>query len=175
MSEDPARPACPHCGARLQPFRLPDNSGWDEGIHFACFNDDCPYFRRGWAWMLDHYGVKASYRFRIDPSTGNSTPLPVWSRDAVKDRILDADVVAEPAGDDASGETEETAQSAQRGAQTKTEETARSVQRRARRREGSSALKTDARPPRAARREAARASSSDSKSKAVPPRKGKAR
>jgi hypothetical protein len=98
-------PLCPHCERPLRPFRLPDNSGWDDNVHLACFEDDCPYFRRGWTWMFDHYGVKASYRYRIDPVSGTESPLPVWSRDAIKDCILDADVVAEPmAGDDVSGE-----------------------------------------------------------------------
>jgi hypothetical protein len=96
MTAEDNRPACPHCGQPLRPFQLPENSGWDEQIHLACFNDECPYFRRGWTWMFEKYGVKASYRFRIDPASGNESPLAVWSKDAVKDRILDADVIAEP-------------------------------------------------------------------------------
>jgi hypothetical protein len=95
MTRPTATPRCPHCGLALSPFQLPENSGWDEQIHFACFNDECDYFRRGWVWMFDHYGVKASYRYRIDPVSGTESPLPVWSKDAIKDRILDADVIAE--------------------------------------------------------------------------------
>ena len=105
MTRPTATPACPHCGAPLRLFQLPENSGWDEQIHLACFNDECDYFRRGWVWMFDHYGVKASYRYRVDPATGNESPLPVWSKDAIKDRIIDADVIAEaPPGADVSGE-----------------------------------------------------------------------
>jgi len=88
-------PRCPHCGGALQPFSLPDNGGWQTPFHVACFNDECPYFRRGWEHMETEYGVKTSYRYRVDPASGRASPLAVWSRDALKDRILDADVSAE--------------------------------------------------------------------------------
>jgi hypothetical protein len=104
MTGETPKPCCPHCGEPLAPFQLPDNTGWDSPIHFACFNDECPYFRRGWAWMFDNYGVKSSYRYRIDPVSGTDSPLPVWSKDAIKDRILDAEISAEKAGDDLSRE-----------------------------------------------------------------------
>ncbi len=84
-------PACPHCGAALRRFTLPDGGGWDGGWQWACFNDDCQYFRRGWVWMFDTYGVKASYRYRLDPTTGAASPLAVWSRTAIKDRIIEDD------------------------------------------------------------------------------------
>ena len=82
---------CPYCHEPLKKFTLPDNTGWHETYHLACFNDDCPYFRRGWVWMFEQYGVKSSYRHRVDPRTGASSPLPVWSRDALKDRLLEDD------------------------------------------------------------------------------------
>lgn len=83
--------SCPHCSEPLKKFTLPDNTGWQETYHLACFNDDCPYFRRGWVWMFDKFGVKSSYRHRVDPRTGATSPLPVWSRDALKDRIIEDD------------------------------------------------------------------------------------
>ncbi|MGD8898105.1 MAG: hypothetical protein PVJ73_18895 [Acidobacteriota bacterium] len=88
-------PKCPHCGAPLQAFTVPEEGGWDSTFHVACFNDECPYFVRGWQRMEDNYGVKVSYRYRIDPANGQDSPLAVWSRDALKDRILDADVTME--------------------------------------------------------------------------------
>ncbi|HLA77066.1 MAG TPA: hypothetical protein VJU18_05735 [Vicinamibacteria bacterium] len=87
-----SQPLCPHCAQPLLAFALPDNGGWDTPFHAACFNDDCPYFRRGREWMEAQYGVKVSYRFRLDPSSGRSSPLAVWSPQALRDRILDAEI-----------------------------------------------------------------------------------
>ena len=91
MNDQPHIPKCPHCSTPLQPFELPDNTGWNGELQLACFNDECPYFVRGWQHMEEHYAVRASYRYRVDPATGNSSPLAVWSVDAVKDRILKTD------------------------------------------------------------------------------------
>lgn len=50
--------------------------------------------------MEDVYGVKVSYRYRIDPTTGQSSPLAVWSKDALKDRILEAEITTDIAAAD---------------------------------------------------------------------------
>ncbi len=94
------RPLCPHCAQPLAPFSLPDAGGWDAPFHVACFNDDCPYFRRGWEWMEGRYGVKASYRYRVDPTSGQPSPLAVWSRDALRGRILDAEITSDAVGEE---------------------------------------------------------------------------
>jgi len=91
------QPTCPHCNDPLQPFQLPDQGGWDSAFHVACFNDDCPYYLRGWEWMQERYGVKSSYRYRVDPATGTASPLAVWSPQALRDRIIDAEISSEPA------------------------------------------------------------------------------
>ena len=83
---------CPHCGKALQAFELPPNTGWQTEFQLACFNDDCPYYVRGWTWMMEQYRVRASYRYRVDPETGHASPLAVWSETALRDRIIEAEV-----------------------------------------------------------------------------------
>jgi hypothetical protein len=39
--------------------------------------------------MQEHYAVNASYRYRVDPSTGTAFPLPVWSETAMTDKIIE--------------------------------------------------------------------------------------
>jgi len=99
-----AKPCCPHCHGLLQPFELPEEGGWDSKFHLACFNDECSYYANGWKWMEERYGVKSSYRYRLDPVSGESSPLAVWSPDALKDRILDAEVSVERTPGDANGQ-----------------------------------------------------------------------
>ena len=80
---------CPHCQSALKRLRLPEPAGWGLEPQWVCFNDECSYFRDGWEWMWQRYEVKASYRYRIaNLETGASSPLPVWSRDAMRDRIV---------------------------------------------------------------------------------------
>ena len=67
----------------------------DHPFDYVCFNDDCPYYVRGWTWMEQQYGVKASYRYRVDAVNGFETPVPVWSSDALRDSLL-PDVAAAP-------------------------------------------------------------------------------
>ena len=92
-------PVCPHCTQPLQAFELPDNTGWQGEFQLACFNEECPYLVRGGQHMEATYAVKASYRYRLDPSTGESATLAVWSSDALNDRIIEAAV-----GDQADGD-----------------------------------------------------------------------
>ena len=84
-------PECPHCGTVLQEFELPEACGWDQQRHLACFNNECPYYRRGWDWMMSRYNVKVSYRFRLDPASGRASPIAVWSETALFDRIVAKD------------------------------------------------------------------------------------
>ena len=88
QSQSSQKNRCPHCDGALKAFRMPDQGGWNNEIHEACFNNDCPYYQRGWKWMMENYEARASYRYRIDPQTGVSSPLPVWSENAILDRIL---------------------------------------------------------------------------------------
>ena len=78
---------CPHCGATLSRLGLNDTM-FDHEFDYACFNDDCPYYVRGWVWMEQQYGVKASYRYRVDAVRGYEHPVPVWSSEMLRTCIL---------------------------------------------------------------------------------------
>ena len=80
---------CPHCDSQLLKWSNPDGSSWGQVFQYVCFNDECPYYKRGWEWMSDQFNAHASYRYRLDPATGETGPLPVWSDDALKDQIID--------------------------------------------------------------------------------------
>jgi hypothetical protein len=83
-----ANPRCPYCDTPLVKWANPTLASWSGSFQYVCFSDECPYFVRGWAWMRDHFNVHASYRHRLDPMTGETGPLPVWSKDALRSSIL---------------------------------------------------------------------------------------
>jgi hypothetical protein len=39
--------------------------------------------------MKEKYNQRASYRYAINPTTGASLPIPVWSDSAARDMIVD--------------------------------------------------------------------------------------
>jgi len=87
--ESQATPTCPHCHKNLVKWANPELSSWSGAYQWVCFNDDCPYYVRGWEWMIQHFGKKASYRHRLDPTNGETGPLPVWSKDAMRSSIIE--------------------------------------------------------------------------------------
>jgi len=72
----------------MKRWKVPGDSTWLEEFHWVCFNDECSYYVRGWEWMYEKYKQVASYRCRINPTTGKSGPLPCWSPDAHMEFIL---------------------------------------------------------------------------------------
>jgi len=83
------RPICEHCNMEMKKWKTPPMSTWSASFLWVCFNDECPYFVRGWDWMMESQNVKASYRNCVDPETGKSGPLPTWSYDAHRDQIME--------------------------------------------------------------------------------------
>lgn len=81
-------PVCPHCGSRMMRWANPQQSTWGGEHQYVCFNDECPYFVRGWELMRNRFNVSASYRYRLEPMTGDTGPLPVWSKEALRAGIV---------------------------------------------------------------------------------------
>lgn len=80
---------CPHCGSKMKKWRVPLFFTWTSEFFYVCFNDDCPYYQRGWKHMFTTYRNPSSYRYRYDPETGQSGPIPVWSPEDLKDGIME--------------------------------------------------------------------------------------
>lgn len=78
---------CPHCNSKLVKWNVPVESSWTEEFFYACFNDECPYFKNGWDHMKKNYQQHASYRYAISPDTGSSLMIPVWSSTAARNLI----------------------------------------------------------------------------------------
>ena len=87
--KEPEVPKCPHCGEAMKKWETPLYSTWGTLFLWVCFNDECPYFVRGWDHMMKTQKVTASYRHSMNPETGTKGPLPCWSRDAHKDKIIE--------------------------------------------------------------------------------------
>jgi hypothetical protein len=90
MSGASSRTTCPHCRAPLARLKA-ETEVFGHTHDLACFNDDCPYYVRGWSWMEQHFGVRVSYRYRIDADSGYASPIAVWSPEALRSSILPDD------------------------------------------------------------------------------------
>jgi hypothetical protein len=86
MPED--KTICPYCGAKMSKWEVPRLSTWSAEYFYVCFNDKCSYYVKGWEHMNETTHVGCSYRHRYDPDTGHCGPLPVWSPEAGKERII---------------------------------------------------------------------------------------
>ena len=94
MTDTPS--TCPHCGSRLKKWLVPEGSSWSEEFFLVCFNNDCPYYKRGWEWMMEQYSQTASYRFAVNPTNGASFMIPVWSDGATREMIVDESEGGQP-------------------------------------------------------------------------------
>jgi hypothetical protein len=80
---------CPHCGAHLKRWRVPEGASWSEEYFFVCFNDDCSYYQDGWRWMQEQYSQQASYRYAVNPTNDAPLMIPVWSDTATREMIVE--------------------------------------------------------------------------------------
>ena len=80
---------CPHCKQPLKKWLCPPESSWGVEYQYVCFNDECSYFNNGWGWMKDKFNLNISYRYRFNPFNKENGPLPVWSKDALKNFIIE--------------------------------------------------------------------------------------
>jgi Ogr/Delta-like zinc finger len=87
--DDDKNTICPHCNERMKKAEMPPEATWGIEFQYICFNDECPYYEKGWDWMYTKYNVVASYRYRYNPSNGETGPFPVWSENAMKNRIIE--------------------------------------------------------------------------------------
>jgi SAM-dependent methyltransferase len=83
---------CPYCGERMKKWVVPENpfvQTWDNEFMYICFNDACPYFVRGWDFMYEEGNRGMSYRLMYNPEKDRCMPVPVTSRGALKESIIE--------------------------------------------------------------------------------------
>jgi len=83
---------CPHCDQKLSKWEIPDNpfcQTWDNEFMYICFNDECPYFVRGWDKMYRDTQQGMSYRLMYNPEKDRCMPIPVPSHQALRDGIVE--------------------------------------------------------------------------------------
>lgn len=83
---------CPHCDEKLKKWEVPDNpfcQTWDNDFMYICFNDECPYFVRGWDRMYRETNQGMSYRLMYNPEKDRCMPIPVPTHLALKDGIME--------------------------------------------------------------------------------------
>lgn len=93
------KPHCPHCDQEMSLWEVPpvnfsDGLGWGAPYLFMCFNDDCPFYKRGWESMRENYAHNCSYRCMNYPGTEQFEAIPVFSPAGGTGQIIDDEVLA---------------------------------------------------------------------------------
>jgi hypothetical protein len=73
----------------MNKWQAPVDSDWIGALKYVCFNNECPYYVRGWKWMDEKYGNKSSYRHSINPQNGKTSPLAVAYPEHMIEGIID--------------------------------------------------------------------------------------
>jgi len=81
---------CPYCGEPLKKWAVPQTvfTRWPNEYMYVCFNDECWYYVEGWSVMAAQ-GNPCSYRLMYDPLEDCCQPVAVFSRDHMKDGIIE--------------------------------------------------------------------------------------
>jgi SAM-dependent methyltransferase len=83
---------CPHCNEKMKKWEVPENpfeATWENEFLYICFNDNCPYYVRGWDHIYKTTSRIASYRFMYNPEKNICSPIPVPSPKALREGIID--------------------------------------------------------------------------------------
>lgn len=82
---------CPYCGERMLKWTVPQTpfTEWDRDVMHVCFNDECPYYQRGWGAMSAQGICGFSYRVLFDRASGSFHCMPVHSSRALRENIVE--------------------------------------------------------------------------------------
>ena len=83
---------CPYCDERLKKWKVPYNpfcNTWECDHMYICFNDECPYFVRGWDYMASQGNRGTSYRLMYNQEKDLCKPVPVPSSRALREGIVE--------------------------------------------------------------------------------------
>lgn len=72
------------------------NLDWGTPFLWVCFNDECTFFVKGWEHMMNTYGQLTSYRYMVEPDSGNCGVLPAFSHEYLAKLNVRRDFDAEP-------------------------------------------------------------------------------
>ena len=83
---------CPYCDEKMKKWAVPENpfgATWGNDYLYICFNDECPYYVRGWDHVYKSTAHIASYRFMYNPEKDSCAPIPVPSSIALRESIIE--------------------------------------------------------------------------------------
>ncbi len=88
----PSERHCPYC-RELMSMWAPPETPWEIDYNatllYVCFNDDCDYFLRGSRWCRRNGMRCATYRHSRNPANGAEGPLPVPTKWALREGIVE--------------------------------------------------------------------------------------